>query len=147
MIERFEHEKPATLEELTEEERRDLENLRRVKRGEALKILCRDYVIYNGEWYREKRRDWKYRWDWPNDIVPTARLMTLEEYKARAEMPQDERDPVWEEWTGLAHRFDKWRGMKSGWAIPNTGYEGYGKSWRCWTSRPTDEQRRATPWK
>jgi hypothetical protein len=22
----------------------------------------------------------------------------------------------------------------------------YGKSWRCWTSRPTDEQRAATPW-
>lgn len=22
----------------------------------------------------------------------------------------------------------------------------YGKEWRCWTSRPTDEQRRATPW-
>ena len=23
----------------------------------------------------------------------------------------------------------------------------YGKTWRCWTSRPTDEQRGATPWK
>lgn len=23
----------------------------------------------------------------------------------------------------------------------------YGKTWRCWTSRPTDEQREATPWK
>lgn len=22
----------------------------------------------------------------------------------------------------------------------------YGKAWRCWTSRPTDEQREATPW-
>ena len=22
----------------------------------------------------------------------------------------------------------------------------YGKTWRCWTSRPTDEQRRDTPW-
>lgn len=22
----------------------------------------------------------------------------------------------------------------------------YGKYWRCWTSRPTDEQREATPW-
>lgn len=22
----------------------------------------------------------------------------------------------------------------------------YGKDWRCWTSRPTDEQRKATPW-
>ena len=23
---------------------------------------------------------------------------------------------------------------------------GYGKTWRCWTSRPSDEQREATPW-
>ena len=22
----------------------------------------------------------------------------------------------------------------------------YGKTWRCWTSRPTDEQRKAVPW-
>ena len=22
----------------------------------------------------------------------------------------------------------------------------YGKTWRCWTSRPTDEQMEATPW-
>ena len=22
----------------------------------------------------------------------------------------------------------------------------YGKTWRCWTSRPTDEQREAAPW-
>ena len=25
-------------------------------------------------------------------------------------------------------------------------YKDYGKTWRCWTSRPTDEQRKATPW-
>jgi hypothetical protein len=24
--------------------------------------------------------------------------------------------------------------------------EDYGKTWRCWTARPTDEQREATPW-
>ena len=24
--------------------------------------------------------------------------------------------------------------------------DGYGKEWRCWTSRPTDAQREATPW-
>lgn len=26
------------------------------------------------------------------------------------------------------------------------GGEHYGEIWRCWTSRPTDEQRRETPW-
>ena len=28
----------------------------------------------------------------------------------------------------------------------SVGYDDYGKRWRCWTSRPTDEQREATPW-
>lgn len=26
------------------------------------------------------------------------------------------------------------------------GDKEYGKTWRCWTARPTDEQREATPW-
>lgn len=26
------------------------------------------------------------------------------------------------------------------------GMDNYGKTWRCWTSRPTDAQREATPW-
>ena len=63
-------------------------------------------------------------------------VLTLEEYKALAEKPKEERDPVWEEWTGL----------KSTWAIPNQAYGGYGTSWRCWTSRPTDAQRQAVKW-
>lgn len=64
------------------------------------------------------------------------RVMTPEEYKALAEKPKEERDPVWEEWPGL----------ESTWEIPNQAYGGYGTSWRCWTSRPTDEQREAIPW-
>ena len=32
------------------------------------------------------------------------------------------------------------------WARQTMGDSGYGKTWRCWTSRPTDEQREATPW-
>lgn len=27
------------------------------------------------------------------------------------------------------------------------GMDNYGKTWRCWASRPTDAQREATPWK
>ena len=30
--------------------------------------------------------------------------------------------------------------------INNADLNYYGKTWRCWTSRPTDEQREATPW-
>lgn len=32
------------------------------------------------------------------------------------------------------------------WARQTMGDSGYGKTWRCWTSRPTDEQRRAVAW-
>lgn len=32
------------------------------------------------------------------------------------------------------------------WARQTMGDRGYGKTWRCWTSRPTDEQREKTPW-
>jgi len=130
MCERIEYEKPAILEELTEEERRDLENLRRVKSGEVLKHVERDYVIYNGEWYRT------HRWDWPKDDPTEARLMTLEEYKVLAELPPDERVPVWEEW----------RRHDSKWAMPGPAYNGYGMWWRCWTSRPTEAQRAAEAW-
>ena len=64
------------------------------------------------------------------------RVLTLDEYKALAEKPKEERDPVWEEWHGL----------RSTWAIPNQAYGGYGTSWRCWTSRPTEEQMKAVKW-
>ena len=30
--------------------------------------------------------------------------------------------------------------------INNADLNYYGKTWRCWTSRPTDAQREATPW-
>jgi hypothetical protein len=34
-----------------------------------------------------------------------------------------------------------------GWnGINNADLNGYGKKWRCWTSRPTREQMRDTPW-
>ena len=32
------------------------------------------------------------------------------------------------------------------WARQTMGDSGYGKTWRCWTSRPTEEQREATSW-
>lgn len=28
----------------------------------------------------------------------------------------------------------------------NVALKDYGRTWRCWTSRPTDEQREAEPW-
>ena len=32
------------------------------------------------------------------------------------------------------------------WARQTMGDSGYGKTWRCWTSKPTEAQREAEPW-
>ena len=32
------------------------------------------------------------------------------------------------------------------WARQTMGDSGYGETWRCWTARPTDEQRKAVKW-
>jgi hypothetical protein len=32
------------------------------------------------------------------------------------------------------------------WARQTMGDSGYAKTWRCWTSRPTEEEREAIPW-
>ena len=52
------------------------------------------------------------------------------------EFPHDKEDPWIVHWRGhaqVARYLDEWR-------------HSYNKTWRCWTSRPTDAQREATPW-
>lgn len=66
------------------------------------------------------------------------RVMTLEEFDAHWKIPPQERPPIWEEW-----KIDNGKGK---WKLYGRATGGYGKLWRCWTSRPTDEQREATPW-
>lgn len=48
-----------TQEKPTVKECKDLQVLRDIKSGKVLKSGCKEYVIYNGDWYR------KNRWDWP----------------------------------------------------------------------------------
>lgn len=62
-----------------------------------------------------------------------SRVMTLDEYKAIAERPLEERVPVWLEWRGGSGR----------WTIPERAYQGYGVNWRCWTGKPSAEEREA----
>ena len=64
------------------------------------------------------------------------RVLTLDEYRAIAEKPAEERVPVWLEWRGGSGR----------WTIPERAYAVYGESWRCWTGEPSKEQMEATPW-
>ena len=37
-------------------------------------------------------------------------------------------------------------GLRSTSSILRMEYNEYGKTWRCWTQKPTDEQREAEPW-
>ena len=113
-------------EPMTEQEHKDLEILRKVRSGAILKSVSHDCVIYNGNWYR------KNPWNQPRE----TRVLSLEEYRAIAERPLEERVPVWLEW----------RGGRGRWAIPERAYQGYGVNWHCWTGKPSNEQRRAETW-
>ena len=64
------------------------------------------------------------------------RVLSLEEYKATAEKPLSQRDPVWLQW----------RHGDSRWAIPQRAYEGYGQDWIAWTGKPSEGQREAVKW-
>ena len=55
--------------EISDQDRKDLDILHRVKEGKLAKSLCYDYVIYNGEWYRN------HKWDWPNDEPLEPRIV------------------------------------------------------------------------
>ena len=86
------------------------------------------------------------------------RVMTLEEIGNALKMP------LWKEtksahkdlYTGwvLAYDIQKGEGItgtRLGMSEPSGRvvwyrFDDYGKTWRCWTSRPTDEQREAIPW-
>ena len=86
------------------------------------------------------------------------RVMTLEEIGNALKMP------LWKEtkrahkdlYTGwvLAYDIQKGEGItgtRLGMSEPSGRVvwyrlDDYGKTWRCWTSRPTDEQRKAVKW-
>jgi hypothetical protein len=66
------------------------------------------------------------------------RVMTLEEFNAHWKTPPQERQPIWEEW-----KFDNGKGK---WKMYGRATGGYGELWRCWTARPDQATREATPW-
>lgn len=68
------------------------------------------------------------------------RVMTLEEYEAWIDTPIKERNPVFHEERTKRGTFTRWVNT-----VVCTLRE-YGKNDRCWTSRPTDEQRQAVKW-
>ncbi len=79
------------------------------------------------------------------------RVMTLEEVRDEAEyMFLEKRSSTWSDLFGCAIRGDwNWYGMDL--LLGEDDYirgmwENYGKTWRCWTARPTDEQRKTVKW-
>lgn len=86
------------------------------------------------------------------------RVLTLEEVRGTL------KQPIWKEvcsshkylYTGWVLAYDIQTGQgitgtRLGMAEPSGRIvwyrlEDYGTKWRCWTSRPTEEQRRDTPW-
>ena len=55
------------------------------------------------------------------------RKLTIDEYRRMAELPRNQRRPVWVEWLDQS---------SGSWSIPQRGYEGYGVTWRAWTGEP-----------
>ena len=55
---------------------------------------------------------------------------------------------VWASWYAEYERYGETvcRMVDIGGEVDDRFKKLYGYEWRCWTSRPTDEQREATPW-
>ena len=75
----------------------------------------------------------------------TPKTMTLEEAKAYLASDDQDKNPLWVQWTTSS--------VKGGWVLPHTvedlmrRYESiYQAHWVLWTQKPSDEQKEATPW-
>ena len=79
----------------------------------------------------------------------TPRVMTLEEVKEWSTQAIDKIEPVYIENIHDSESIYAYIGC-FGANIGDYGAEdpfaGYGSTWRCWTYRPTEEQRRKTEW-
>ena len=61
------------------------------------------------------------------------------------EVPQS--DEIWPALLRMSDWFDYPTWVMRGYGLAGHYlHEGYGRDWRCWTAKPTDEQRRAVKW-
>ena len=133
-------------EDLTDNDREDLEMIRRIRAGKSLKYCCHDYTIINNEWKR------KHPWAWSEPTEP--KLLTYED------LIRSEKIPVWcevhtadgvlGEWVvycGTWHT-ENFEGVMLRGALPQSVLSGkhYGSSWRVWSGEPTKERRNEVPW-
>ena len=83
-----------------------------------------------------------------------ARVLTLEEVDEYSEpeekYSESEKQTVYAEYSNETNRPWAWRwltvDMLHSWLDNWEMRIVYGKDWRCWTSRPTEEQRKAAKW-
>ena len=144
---------------LSDQDKIDLDRVHRIRRGELKKIVNADYTIINGDFYRAHP---------PLCFTTEPRVMTLEEVQQMGQYNIENSFTPYK--TCLYER----RGIKRllicapFWSAQQ--YEGddccldiqycfigtdefdnylvqdYGLCVRCWTSKPTDEQREAVAW-
>lgn len=75
-----------------------------------------------------------------------ARVMDVNEVREWVGKQRVDREPICIE---MRDGFRAWIVSDEYWDLPiETGLTSdvYGKTWRCWTSRPTEAEREATPW-
>jgi len=75
-----------------------------------------------------------------------SRVLTVDEVRTWVYMPRIDREPIWVE---IKNGVSAWIVSDEYYDMPideNLSSDLYGNIWRCWTSRPTDEQRQAVKW-
>lgn len=89
--------------------------------------------------------DDKKRPEWCPLKEQEARVMTVDEVRSWVMIDRIDREPIVVE---LRDRFIAWVISDEYYDLPecNLSSEFYGKTWRCWTTRPTDEQRKTVKW-
>jgi len=88
------------------------------------------------------------------EAAQTARVMTVEEVKSAWRNRNiaflvdynDGGSPVWMLYYGYLSSLKEILLIDEIAHLHRFGVDGYGVDWRCWTSRPTDEQREAVKW-
>lgn len=113
--------------------KKDLEVICSVRSGKTKKYVTKDYVIINGDFYREH----------PLLCATTEpRVMTLEEAQKWVEIPLESRDPVFYEDRTLERAWWIWNADDRRTYLPAI----IGGIGRFWTSRPSKKQMEATQW-
>lgn len=76
------------------------------------------------------------------------RVLTVDDVAAWVRQKPLDREPIYVEVKDLLGAWGAWMVDEIASYLPETDLSGelYGKTWRCWSVRPTDEQRKAVKW-